>query len=59
LLINVEDLWLETQQQNIPGTRNSYPNWKKRAKYSIDEFRNMPDIADTLRIVNRLRKKDN
>ena len=56
-LINLEDLWFEIHPQNIPGTRTEYPNWQRRAQYSLEEFCQMPWVIDTLRTVNELRKK--
>jgi 4-alpha-glucanotransferase len=34
VLINLEDLWLETQPQNVPGTWHERPNWCRKARYS-------------------------
>jgi 4-alpha-glucanotransferase len=30
-LVNLEDLWGETRPQNVPGTLDEYPNWRRRA----------------------------
>lgn len=38
LLVNVEDLWLETQPQNVPGTSNGYPNWRRKLARSIEQL---------------------
>ncbi|MFC1870574.1 4-alpha-glucanotransferase, partial [Chloroflexota bacterium] len=57
VLINLEDLWLETHSQNIPGTTDEYHNWQRRARYSLEEFCQMPQVIDTLRTVNELRKR--
>jgi len=57
VLINLEDLWLETQPQNIPSTLEEYPNWRRKARYSLEEFCQMPHILDTLKEVDRLRKR--
>ena len=38
-LINLEDLWLETHPQNVPGTSTERPNWRRRAKLSIEEMK--------------------
>lgn len=56
LQVNLEDLWLETRPQNIPGTRDEYPNWRRKARYSLDEFTGMDEIKRVLRKVDRLRK---
>ena len=55
VLVNLEDLWLETQPQNVPSTKNEYPNWRCKAQYSLEEFCQMPQVLDTLRTINKLR----
>lgn len=39
LIINLEDLWLETTSQNIPTTTTERPNWRPRLKLTLDEIR--------------------
>jgi 4-alpha-glucanotransferase len=58
VLVNLEDLWLETQSQNIPSTKKEYPNWRHKARYRPEEFCQMPQVLDTLQTINRLRKQD-
>ena len=36
VLVNTEDLWLEKEQQNKPGTVEG--NWKQKLKYSIEKL---------------------
>jgi 4-alpha-glucanotransferase len=36
VLVNLEDLWLEPEPQNVPGTSDERPNWKRRASRSLD-----------------------
>lgn len=57
VLINLEDLWLETQPQNIPSTNKEYPNWRHKAKYVFELFHRLPQVVDMLVTVNRLRKR--
>jgi 4-alpha-glucanotransferase len=57
VLVNLEDLWLETQPQNVPSTVNNYPNWQHKARYSFEEFCQMPQVTDTLRNINKLREQ--
>jgi len=58
VLINLEDLWLETEPHNIPSTREEeYPNWRRRAQYTFEQFCQLPQMADTLQKVNKLRKQ--
>ncbi|HEY77819.1 MAG TPA: 4-alpha-glucanotransferase [Dehalococcoidia bacterium] len=57
VLVNLEDLWLETQPQNVPSTVNNYPNWQHKARYRLEEFCQMPQVTDTLRHINKLREQ--
>jgi 4-alpha-glucanotransferase len=57
VLVNLEDLWLETRQQNIPATEGRNPNWRGRASYDFEEFCQMPQVVDTLEIIDQLRKQ--
>lgn len=41
LLINQEDLTKETEQQNLPGSTDQYPNWRRKMKWTIEELRTL------------------
>lgn len=56
-LVNLEDLWLETAPQNIPGTGPEKPNWRRKARRSLKEFSRSPAVLQTLREINRLRRR--
>jgi 4-alpha-glucanotransferase len=55
-LANVEDFWLETQPQNVPGTWRERPNWMRRARRSLEEFTRMPTVLQALRQIDRIVK---
>ncbi|PYU96058.1 MAG: 4-alpha-glucanotransferase [Acidobacteria bacterium] len=57
VLVNIEDLWGESQPQNVPGTTDQRPNWQRKARYSLEEFFRMTQVLDTLREVDRLRSE--
>ena len=57
LLINLEDLWLEREPQNVPGTSDQRANWRRKARYSLETFCRMPEVVDTLGEVDRLRRE--
>ncbi|KAF1084393.1 4-alpha-glucanotransferase [Sporotomaculum syntrophicum] len=57
MLINLEDLWLETSPQNVPGTTQEYPNWQRKARHDIEDFTRQPGVLNTLRSINLLRKR--
>lgn len=56
VLVNLEDLWLETQPQNFPGTHEERPNWQGKARYSLDTLRTMPAIVTLLQELHDLRQ---
>lgn len=56
LLINLEDLWLETLPQNVPGTWQERPNWQRKARFSLEELRALPEFADLLRRIGDIRR---
>jgi 4-alpha-glucanotransferase len=57
VLVNLEDLWGETQPQNVPSTRGKYPNWHRKARHSFDCFCQWPAVTGTLKLVDCLRKR--
>jgi 4-alpha-glucanotransferase len=57
VLINGEDLWLETQPQNVPGTHDERPNWRRKARHSVEALREMPTVRDICRDVDALRRR--
>ncbi len=56
VLINLEDLWLETRPQNIPSVSNERPNWRRKARYRLDEIMTLPEVIEALRDANKLRR---
>jgi 4-alpha-glucanotransferase len=56
VVANLEDMYLETEPQNVPGTWRERPNWLRKARYGFEEIREMPQIIRILREVDRLRK---
>jgi 4-alpha-glucanotransferase len=56
LMVNLEDLWGETERQNMPGTTDEHPNWRRKAQLDMDQFTTQPDVLDTLRRVDELRR---
>jgi 1,4-alpha-glucan branching enzyme len=55
-LVNLEDLWLEREPQNVPGTREERLNWQRKTHHSLGAFREMPAVVDPLSGVNHLRQ---
>ena len=55
LVVNLEDLWLETEPQNRPGTGPEQPNWRLRAARTLEEFGRDALVLSTLEGVHKLR----
>jgi len=48
LLLNLEDLWLEPEPQNVPGTRDERPNWSRRLRLGLEQIERSPEIEGLL-----------
>ena len=55
VLINLEDLWLETRQQNVPGTPAT-ENWIQKARLTLEEMAADDRVLDRLRRVDQGRR---
>ena len=58
MLVNVEDLWLETEPINVPGTWQEYPNWTKKLRRTSEDFLNDPKVKETLQTISKLRNEN-
>jgi 4-alpha-glucanotransferase len=43
VLLNLEDLWAETEPQNVPGTLPE-ANWTRKSRLTLEEMENSTDI---------------
>ena len=57
VLVNVEDLWEETEPQNVPGTSSERPNWRRKSRLRIEEICRDTHIQKLLEGLARLRAK--
>jgi 4-alpha-glucanotransferase len=57
LLVGLEDLWGETQPQNTPGTFKERANWQRKAKYTFEEFSQLPQVQRLLHRVAESRRQ--
>ena len=58
VLINLEDLWLETRSQNIPGTTDDdHANWRRKASQSFEEFSASSFVIDMLARLDAARRQ--
>lgn len=56
LLVNLEDLWLETKWQNVPGTVDEHPNWRRKLALTLDEIELDGSIRTVLERVDAARR---
>lgn len=49
VIATLEDLWGETAPQNTPGTSRERPNWRRKARLSLEEMRASTDVVEALR----------
>jgi len=57
VLVNAEDLWLETRAHNVPGTRDDRPNWVGRATYTLADMEQSDRITGMLRRLSAARRR--
>lgn len=53
VLVALEDLWLEPEPQNVPGTWRERPNWRRKAKHPLERIRHMSGVVETLERIRR------
>jgi 4-alpha-glucanotransferase len=51
LLVSLEDLWLEIDPQNVPGTSLERPNWRRKLRYGFEQFKTSAEVLGRLRAV--------
>lgn len=51
VLVNLEDLWLEARTQNLPGTSEGPPNWRRKARLSLEEMEASERVRSLLEAV--------
>ncbi len=56
VLVNLEDLWLELQPQNFPGTGLKRPNFRRKARFRFEHFTKDKKVFFLLEKINRFRQ---
>ena len=56
MIVNLEDLWLEDRPQNVPGTSHERPNWRRRARYTLEQMKHLPGVIEALAIAEQRRR---
>jgi 4-alpha-glucanotransferase len=55
VVATLEDLWLETQRQNVPGL-NEEPNWRHKARHSLESLSSLPEVRRSLSALDAARR---
>ena len=55
MMVTLEDLWLETRPQNVPGTTHEQPNWSRRSALSLEDMMSSAEVVAALQAIDRLR----
>lgn len=55
--VQLDDLLLEPLQANVPGTTDEQPNWRRRARLTLEEIASDEDIDHILNAVHTARKR--
>jgi 4-alpha-glucanotransferase len=56
VIVNLEDLWGETQRQNLPGTGDEQPNWCRRARLGLEAITGSDEVGPALDRLARARQ---
>jgi 4-alpha-glucanotransferase len=55
VIVGLEDMWWEHEPQNVPGTSTEHPNWRRRARYGVEELDRVPGLRARLETISRAR----
>jgi 4-alpha-glucanotransferase len=55
VMVSLDDLLGEPEPQNVPGTGAERPNWRRRSPWTLEELERRPEVASTLRRIDRAR----
>jgi 4-alpha-glucanotransferase len=57
VMVNLEDLWLEAEPQNRPGTGPERPNWRRKSARTLEALRSDAGIGGTLQEIDGERRR--
>ncbi len=56
VVVSLEDLWGETRPQNVPGTTDERPNWRRKARWSLEYLARSKTVRETMTALDRARR---
>jgi 4-alpha-glucanotransferase len=59
VLANLEDVWLETSPQNLPGTSSARRNWRNKCRFALEQLDRLPDMRRALAALSRRHRGNN
>lgn len=57
VLLNLEDVWLETEAQNVPSTGGECPNWRRKARHTLEQILASPEVQQIAQQLDRAVRK--
>lgn len=57
VLVSLEDLWLEREPQNVPGTSEEKPNWRRKARKTLEAIESSPSVTLRLKSIDLDRRR--
>ncbi|HVR44896.1 MAG TPA: 4-alpha-glucanotransferase [Thermoanaerobaculia bacterium] len=57
VLENAEDLWLAREAQNVPGTHEEHPNWRRKLARPLEDLVEDQELAARLRRLDQWRRE--
>ena len=58
VLLSLEDLWLEPEPQNRPGTWRERPNWRRKATLALERMRHEPGVEWAMEQMRAIRGRE-
>jgi 4-alpha-glucanotransferase len=55
LLVTLADLWLEIEPQNVPGTWQERPNWRRKLRHPCEEIFHLGGVQEILQAIKAAR----
>ena len=55
VLLNLEDIFGWLDQQNLPGTKDEYPNWRLKLPLLLEEILQARELEQVAEIMRRFR----
>lgn len=56
--VQLDDVFAVQEAQNLPGTINAHPNWRRRLPVPVDAVATAPDLDATAQMFNRHRPRE-